>query len=92
MTRLAAVPLFSLTSHAVMPMTMTDEIQMRRLVTMRMGESLLRPWTAVLSRVVPKAILQVEGDGGWLMSVDVDLRMLCKGRSLDVRVKNASRG
>lgn len=81
MTRLAALPLFSLTSQAVMPMTMTDEIQMRRLVAIRMGDILLRPCTAVLSRVVPMAILPVVG-GGWLMVfVNVDLQMLY-GRSV----------
>lgn len=86
MTRLAALPLFSLTSQAVMPMTMTDEIQMRRLVAMRMGDILLRPCTAVLSRVVPMAILPVVGGwwvgGGCLMVfVNVDLQMLY-GRSV----------
>lgn len=81
MTRLAALPLFSLTSQAVMPMTMTDEIQMRRLVAMRMGDILLRPCTAVLSRVVPMAILPVVGGGCLMVFVNVDLQMLY-GRSV----------
>lgn len=81
MTRLAALPLFSLTSQAVMPMTMMDEIQMRRLVAMRMGDILLRPCTAVLSRVVPMAILPVVGGGCLMVFVNVDLQMLY-GRSV----------
>jgi hypothetical protein len=90
MTRLAAVPLFSLTIQAVMPMTMTDEIQMRRLVAMRMGDNLLRLWTAVLSRVVPKAILEVVGSRCLMLFVDVDLQIMGIVRCHDFKTRAES--
>ena len=62
MTRLPAEPLCE-TNQAVMPITMTAEIQMSRLVAMRMGEILWRPAMPALSRVVPIAILDCCGVG-----------------------------